>query len=82
VHADAAEYLSNKIGVADVILLDGFDASGLPASLSSQFFYDACHTALRDEGVLVANLLNNDSQLATYLSRMRRVLICVDMSNR
>jgi spermidine synthase len=72
VHADAAEYLSDKVGIADVILLDGFDAFGLPASLSSQSFYDACHAALRDEGVLVANLLNNDPQLATYLRRIRR----------
>ncbi|CAE6926610.1 Polyamine aminopropyltransferase [Paraburkholderia domus] len=72
VHADAAVYLADRAGVADVILLDGFDASGLPASLSSQSFYDACHVALRDDGVLVANLLNSDSRLATHLDRLRR----------
>ncbi len=71
-HADAAEYLSDRIGVADVILLDGFDAFGVPASLSSQSFYDSCHAALRDEGVLVANLLNNDPGLTTHLNRIRR----------
>lgn len=72
VHADAAEYLPGKTGTADVILLDGFSASGLPAELSSQYFYDSCHAALRDEGVLVANLLNNDLLLTTYLDRMHR----------
>ncbi|TDN62229.1 spermidine synthase [Paraburkholderia sp. BL10I2N1] len=72
VHADAAKYLPDRIGIADVILLDGFNAFGLPASLSSQYFYDCCHAALRDEGVLVANLLNNDSQLPTHLDRIRR----------
>ncbi|HYS63639.1 MAG TPA: fused MFS/spermidine synthase [Paraburkholderia sp.] len=72
VHADAAEYLLDKVGFTDVILLDGFDASGLPASLSSQYFYDCCHAALRDEGVLVANLLNSDPRLATHLDRIRR----------
>ena len=72
VHADAAEYLADRAGVADVILLDGFDAFGLPASLSSQSFYDACHTALRSEGVLVANLLNSDPRLTTHLDRLRR----------
>ncbi|WP_240975331.1 fused MFS/spermidine synthase [Paraburkholderia aromaticivorans] len=72
VHADAAEYLSDRIGVADVILLDGFDAFGLPAGLSSQYFYDSCHTALRSEGVLVANLLNSDPRLTTHLDRLRR----------
>lgn len=72
VHADAAEYLADRAGVADVILLDGFDAFGLPASLSSQSFYTSCHTALRDEGVLVANLLNHDPRLTTHLDRLRR----------
>jgi len=72
VHADAAEYLLDKVGFTDVILLDGFDASGLPTSLSSQYFYDCCHAALRDEGVLVANLLNSDPRLATHLDRIRR----------
>ncbi len=74
VHADAVEYLSDKVGVADVILLDGFDAFGLPASLSSRssrHFYDSCYGALRNEGVLVANLLNNDPRLTTYLGRIR-----------
>jgi spermidine synthase len=72
VHADAAEYLADGAAVADVILLDGFDAFGLPASLASQSFYDACHAALRDEGVLVANLLNSDPRLTTHLHRLRR----------
>ncbi|MFL9987356.1 fused MFS/spermidine synthase [Paraburkholderia sediminicola] len=72
VHADAAEYLSDKVSVADVILLDGFDALGLPAALSSQSFYDSCRAALRDKGVLVSNLLCSDARLATHLDRMRR----------
>lgn len=73
VHADAADYLSDKTGVADVILLDGFDASGLPAALSSRYFYHSCRAALRDKGVLVANLLHNDLLLAVCLERIRRV---------
>ncbi|ABE36105.1 spermine/spermidine synthase family protein [Paraburkholderia xenovorans LB400] len=72
VHADAAAYLPDKVGLADVILLDGFDASGLPASLSSQYFYDCCHAALRDEGVLVANLLSSDPRLGAHLDRIHR----------
>jgi spermidine synthase len=72
VHADAAEYFQDKVGIADVILLDGYDAFGLPAGLSSQSFYDCCHAALRDQGVLVANLLNSDPQLPTCLERIRR----------
>ncbi|MFP3183318.1 MAG: fused MFS/spermidine synthase [Paraburkholderia sp.] len=72
VHADAADYLAARTGVADVILLDGFDASGLPAALSSRYFYQSCRAALRDKGVVVANLLNNDLKLAVCLERIRR----------
>ncbi|SAL87777.1 spermidine synthase-like protein [Caballeronia choica] len=73
VHADAMDYFQEKVGIADVILLDGYDAFGLPAGLSSQYFYDCCHTALRNSGVLVANLLNSDPQLPLCLERIRRV---------
>jgi len=34
-------------------------------------FYDFCYRALRNNGVLVANLLNNDPQLTTHLGRIR-----------
>jgi hypothetical protein len=33
--------------------------------------YDFCYAALRNEGILVANLLTNDAQLAAYLGRIR-----------
>jgi spermidine synthase len=67
VHADAVEYVAARQNDADVILLDGFDAFGLPAALSTQTFYDDCHAALRDGGVLVANLLErSDSEAASF----------------
>lgn len=72
VHADAAAHLATLREGADVILLDGFDAFGLPASLSSQRFYDDCHGALRDGGVLVANLLERGAQAAACLDRISR----------
>jgi spermidine synthase len=71
VHADAEHYMLNAEPIADVILLDGFDTFGLPAGLSNQRFYKNCYVALRDEGVIVANLLNNDFQIRTYLQRIR-----------
>jgi len=71
IHADAAEYLSGKNDVADIILLDGFDGYGLPFNLSTQCFYDDCYAALRHEGVVVANLLDNDAQLENCIYRIR-----------
>lgn len=66
--ADAAEYLEEhtRAGmppIADVILLDGFADYGLPFALGTPLFYDKCHRALRDGGVLVANLWDRDATL-------------------
>lgn len=56
VQADGASWVREHAQCCDVLLLDGFDADGLPDALSSQDFYDACARALRPQGVLVSNL--------------------------
>lgn len=71
VHADGAKYLAGRWNSADVIMLDGYDAEGIPASLASQRFFDQCTLALRENGVLVANLCENDARLGVYISRLR-----------
>jgi len=71
VHADAEQYMLDAESIADVILLDGFDTFGLPLSLSNPRFYENCYVALREQGVIVANLLNDDLLLRTYLKRIR-----------
>ena len=60
VHADAAEFLRAAPGGFDVILVDGFDAAGMPAALGSAGFYIDCRRMLVDGGVLVANILSYD----------------------
>lgn len=72
VHADAAAHLAHQRNAVDAILLDGFDAYGLPASLTSQSFYHDCHAALRDGGVLAANLLERGVHAAACLERIGR----------
>ena len=71
VHADAAEYIAAAPASADVILVDGFDAAGMPQALGSAGFYAACRRALRDGGVLVANLLSYDPQYAALQARVK-----------
>lgn len=56
VHADIAQYLEEKSAVADVILLDGYDADGIPAALDRVPFYALCAEALTDNGMLLANI--------------------------
>jgi len=60
VHADAADFIRSAPGSFDVILVDGFDAAGMPAALGSAGFYENCRCALLDGGVLVANVLSYD----------------------
>lgn len=77
VHADAAEYLAACPDSADVILLDGYDADGIPAALASQVFFDQCAQALRENGVLAANLCESDALLEVCHSRL-----CMAFDNR
>lgn len=56
VHADMATYLQGRRQVADVILLDGYDADGVPSAISDQSFYTLCSDALTARGMLVANV--------------------------
>jgi len=72
VHADGADYIADApTGVFDAIILDGYGPGGLPGQLSTQDFYDRCADALSGEGVLVANLLQSDSRMGLYVSRIR-----------
>lgn len=56
VHADAAEWMKAQGGAIDLLLVDGYDTSGIPAALSTQRFYNDCRAALRPGGVAAFNL--------------------------
>jgi spermidine synthase len=71
VHADAARYLGAVAASADVLIVDGFDAGGLPPALGSACFYAACRRALRPGGVLVANIFSYDPQFGALCARLR-----------
>jgi spermidine synthase len=71
VHADAADYMGRWPASADVLLVDGFDAAGLPPALGSASFYAACRRTLREGGVLVANVFSYDPQYKALVARLR-----------
>ena len=71
--ADGAEYVKGQDARPDVILVDGFLAHGMPAQLGTIAFYSACHARLADDGVLVANFLENDKDIPFYLDEIRSV---------
>ncbi len=71
IHADARHWLAEHPDCADVLVLDGFDAAGLPATLGSARFYSDCRRALCDGGVMVANIFSYDPHYPGMLARLR-----------
>lgn len=69
--ADGADYVQGREARPDVILVDGFLAGGMPARLGSPSFYEDCLERLADDGVLVANFLEDDEQIPFYLDAVR-----------
>jgi spermidine synthase len=56
VQADAAEWLKGRPASVDLLLVDGYDTTGIPSALSTQRFYNDCHACLRPGGVAAFNL--------------------------
>jgi spermidine synthase len=73
VQVDACDYLTRTDVQADIILLDGYDAEGLPNNLCSEPFYSNCWRALSAQGVLVANLWGGESNRSVYIDRLRGI---------
>lgn len=71
---DGAEWVAGPAGQSnfqpDVLIVDGFDADGLPARLSSQRFYDDCFAALADNGIIVVNIWKGYPHYDEYLARI------------
>jgi len=70
-HCDATAWLAANPGQADVLLVDGFDATGLPPSLSSARFYADCRRCLRPDGVMAANIFTYDPDYVAAVQRLR-----------
>ena len=71
VHADASRYLAGMARTVDVLVVDGFDAAGLPPALGSSRFYGDCRRVLRDGGVMVANMFSYDPHYRAMFERLR-----------
>lgn len=69
---DGVRYIQENPGGTDVLMLDAYDAKGLPPELSSQEFYDRCSEALAADGILVVNLWGSDKKFDIYLQRIEQ----------
>ena len=67
---DGALWVVKTESRPDVLIVDGFDAAGLPVQLCSQAFYDDCFAALADNGILVVNIWKGYPRYDEYLLRL------------
>jgi spermidine synthase len=72
-HGDAADFLRHNTSTYDVLLLDGFDANGVPPQLDTPQFYSDCQRALSPGGVLVSNVHACNSDYLHTLERIQNV---------
>ncbi len=68
-HGDAAQVLKSRCGAFDLILLDAYDAHGIPQALTTREFFADCRAALGANGVVAINLY--DTQTDKYLRKLR-----------
>jgi spermidine synthase len=71
---DGADFVARHEHTFDVLLLDAYDAQGIPAALSTARFYRQCRKALRPNGVLVANLYR--AERGPHMDRIERAFGC------
>jgi len=67
---DGAEWVADAASQPDVLIVDGYDADGLPVQLSSQRFYDDCFAALADNGIMVVNMWKGYPDYDEYIARI------------
>lgn len=67
---DGAVFVKEHGDLFDVLMVDGFDTTGLPDELCSQQFYDDCFASLADNGIMVANLWSNNGLHGALASRI------------
>lgn len=68
--ADGVDFIAAQRGRYDILLVDAYDPTGIPAVLSTQAWYDSCRDALAEDGVLAANLYCDDP--GRHVEKLRR----------
>ena len=69
---DGARFVSATESRFDVLMVDAFDAQGMPAALGSRRFYDDCLDVLQPGGLMAVNLHAGHPHFPVYLDRIRR----------
>ena len=69
---DGAAAVAERSASCDVLVVDGFVNGNVADSLCTRSFYDAAFSALRPEGVMVANFMADDGKLERHCARIEK----------
>ena len=72
IEGDGIAYLANNRASSDVLMIDAFDAHGIPPDFCSQEFFDSCELSLTKNGIFAINLWGSDKNFDIYLQRIER----------
>jgi spermidine synthase len=72
IEGDGLRHLSENLNSADVLMIDAFDANGIPTDFCSQDFFDNCEATLKNDGIFVINLWGSDKNFDIYLRRIEQ----------
>jgi spermidine synthase len=72
IEGDGIAYLAENSASADVLMIDAFDAHGIPPDFCSQEFFDSCAFSLTKSGIFAINLWGSDKSFDVYLQRIER----------
>ena len=72
IEGDGIAYMKNHPNSADCLMIDAFDAHGIPPDFCSQEFFDSCENTLTNAGIFVINLWGSDKNFDIYLRRIEQ----------
>lgn len=75
IEGDGVQYLLDHPESQDCVMVDGFDAKGIPPELCTQDFFDRCFDALRPNGIFAINVWGSDKNFDIYLQRLEQSFI-------
>lgn len=70
--ADGIAFMDDNPLSHDCLIVDGFDADGIPEGFCTPDFFDKCFNVLQDNGIFVINLWGSDKHFDLYLQRIEQ----------
>lgn len=75
IKGDGLHYMENNPLSRDCLMIDGFDADGIPDGFCTPDFFDLCYDVLKDNGVFLINLWGSDKNFDIYLQRLEQTFL-------